>query len=183
MRKVTEMEDLYELVQTRETNLRGIQGVFTTYSNLQESPTRDLFTKHPTKPHHWIYECRADDCLVFTNSYKVNLLPLEVLLETHPAIQTAVNIGQRRPSITAIVEFSDNHREKVRERDSSSISCQSSRSTIERKGMWTLSIDRIIFTIKPLPRNRKGGLIRRKVVEDFLEEIEMRYGNGSSPEL
>ena len=65
-------DGLYELVVRRNESLRLFQGVFFTFSELQEYSMKDLFSKHPTKPDLWLYEGRADDVVVFSNGENFN---------------------------------------------------------------------------------------------------------------
>ena len=72
----THSESLYELVMKRGPIVVQIQPPFSMFPDLQEFPTRDLFSPHPTKQDLGAYEGRSDDLIVFlTGSF--NPLALE----------------------------------------------------------------------------------------------------------
>ncbi|OAG09382.1 acetyl-CoA synthetase-like protein, partial [Paraphaeosphaeria sporulosa] len=52
---------LYELVFKKSNDLADVQGIFKTSLRSQECSMGDLYSKHPTKPHHWKHEGRTDD--------------------------------------------------------------------------------------------------------------------------
>jgi hypothetical protein len=56
--------NLYEMVFTRQSEAADFQGVFKNYRYLKEYSMSDIYSKHPTKPHHWKYEGRVDDMIV-----------------------------------------------------------------------------------------------------------------------
>src|SRR6186713_3226922 len=53
--------DLYELVFINGVEHAAQQTIFTLYPRKKEHPTADLYSKHPTKPHHWKFEGRKSD--------------------------------------------------------------------------------------------------------------------------
>lgn len=84
------------MVLVRKSETKLLQGIFTTYPDLTEWPTKDLYSKHPTKTDHWLYEGRADDIIVFSNGEKLNPMSLEQSIEAHSEVKSAVVIGTGR---------------------------------------------------------------------------------------
>lgn len=58
-------DDQYEMVLVRDRLFDLFQAVFVTFPKIFEWRTRDLYTKHPSKPGLWLYKGRADDIIVF----------------------------------------------------------------------------------------------------------------------
>ena len=56
-------EDLFEMVFINKPDTLQYLAVFVLYPDITEWPTRDIWSKHPTKPHHWHYEGRLDDLI------------------------------------------------------------------------------------------------------------------------
>lgn len=97
--------DLYELVYVKDTRYIDYQGVFKRYPYMHEYYTQDLYSKHPTKPHHWKHEGRKDDLITFQNGWKFNPMVHERKIESHPAVQNALIIGTGREKPAAIIQL------------------------------------------------------------------------------
>lgn len=69
------------------------QGLFHTFPALQSYNTKDLYTKHPTKPNLWAYKGRNDDIIVLSNGYKISPLDTEALITTHPSIEGCLMVS------------------------------------------------------------------------------------------
>ena len=67
-------EDLHELYFVRHLKLADIQPIFATFPNISEYPTKDLFSKHPTKDDLWLCRGRADDIIAYSTGEKMNPL-------------------------------------------------------------------------------------------------------------
>lgn len=96
--------DVYEMVFVRNPTLERFQFVFKVFPKLQEFSPKDLYKKHPTKPHHWRHIGRVDDILVFSNGEKMMPRITEDLLSAHPAIRSALVVGRGRFNAAAILE-------------------------------------------------------------------------------
>ncbi|KAI8943280.1 hypothetical protein NX059_001300 [Plenodomus lindquistii] len=99
------VDGLFELVFVKDTRLSEYQGVFKTYPHLEEYSMQDLYSPHPSKPHHWKHEGRNDDTIVFQNGWKFNPMIHERLIEAHPYVQHAVVVGNGRDRPALIVEL------------------------------------------------------------------------------
>lgn len=96
---------LFELVYVRKPECADFQSVFKVYPHLSEYSMRDLYSKHPTKAHHWRHEGRKDDIIVFRNGAKLNPMLHERLLAQHPKIHACLVVGTGRNKPAAIIEF------------------------------------------------------------------------------
>ena len=65
-------EELYELVIVRHPSTDPYHSAFLTFPELNEFPLNDLYSKHPTKPNHWLYVGRTDDVIVLSNGEKLS---------------------------------------------------------------------------------------------------------------
>ncbi|KAL1884099.1 putative NRPS-like protein biosynthetic cluster [Diaporthe australafricana] len=77
------------------------------YHNLPgENPyfTKDLFTKHPTKPNLYKFYGRRDDILVLSNGEKLNPIPLEQHVQGSPDLKGVMLVGNGRNQTALIVE-------------------------------------------------------------------------------
>lgn len=97
--------DLFELVYVRNPEYAGFQGVFKIFPHLLEYPMRDLYSKHPTKPHHWRHEGRKDDIIVFQSGSKFNPMLHERTIAMHPRIHACLLVGTGRDRPAAIIEL------------------------------------------------------------------------------
>lgn len=97
--------DLYELVYVRNPDYAEFQGVFKVFPHLLEYSMHDLYSKHPTKPHHWRHEARRDDIIAFKNGYKFNPMLHERLIAMHPKVHACMLVGTGRDKPAAIIEL------------------------------------------------------------------------------
>lgn len=97
--------DLFELVYVRKREIADFQGVFKAFPHLSEYSMRDLYSKHPTKPHHWKHECRKDDIIVFSCGAKFNPMLHERLISQHPKVHACLVVGTGRNRPAAIIEL------------------------------------------------------------------------------
>lgn len=171
--------DGYEMVVVRDARLEGMQPTFEMFPDLQEYPTRDLFSKHPTKDGHWLYQGRSDDVIVFLNGEKSNPVMMEDLVQSHPDVVSALVIGQDRFEAALLIELSQ----------PSKLSTSEKAEWIEK--LWPVveeanrkcpayarvSKSHILFTSpeKSMSRAGKGTVQRKFTIDSFRSEIEALY--------
>ncbi|KAF5686208.1 NRPS-like enzyme [Fusarium denticulatum] len=97
--------DLYELVIIPVRSQTQSQSVFLIFPNLEEYRTKDLISKHPTKPHLWLHRGRLDDLILLSNGEKVDPHATEALLHTSPYIRSALIYGTARTHCALLVEL------------------------------------------------------------------------------
>jgi acyl-CoA synthetase (AMP-forming)/AMP-acid ligase II len=171
-------EGLYELHFVRDSQLELSQGIFSTFPNLDEYSTKDLFSKHPTKEDLWLFEGRSDDVIVCSTGQKINPLPIESLLNAHPSVVSAIVCGQSRIQISLLVEPKHSPIDGI------------SRSTLLRD-IWPIveranqdqpqvgriTQDLVVFT-KPgklMVRAGKGTVLRRMTEDLYRQELDEIY--------
>ena len=99
--------DLLEMCFFRQDHLDLYQVVFSTSPDYQDYSINDLYLEHPTKPGLWKYRGRADDILTLTNGEKANLIAMEDLIGTHPAVRSVLLFGQACFPTALLVEARD----------------------------------------------------------------------------
>ena len=171
-------EGQYEMVIVRKQELDLVQAVFVTFPDLQEYRTKDLWSKHPTKPDHWFYEGRGDDIIVFANGEKLNPLTMEQTIESHPDVSAALVTGTGRFQSCLLVEphkpiETGHQREKFLE---------DIWVTVEKANQTTVThgrVDRPSMLIttpgKPFLRAGKGSVQRKATLNLYAKELEAHY--------
>lgn len=172
---------LHELVILRGET-REIQGIFHTFPDLMEYRTKDLFSPHPTRLGLWRYEGRLDDTITLINGKKINPIPMEKLIENHSLVSRAVVIGNRRFQPALLVEPSVSSNLSVKDESAVSEFVHAIWPAVEQANELLpdgvqIGIMRIGLASpnKPFRTTPKGSTQRRKVLEDYEEEIEKVY--------
>jgi acyl-CoA synthetase (AMP-forming)/AMP-acid ligase II len=175
-------EDLYEAVIVRNQNEEEEQPVFKLYPHLQEYPTKDLFSPHPSKPDLWTYRGRADD-MINLASGTINPTHMDHAIAAHPEVRDALMVPVGK---YARERFAANTGLLVELKATEPLSTEKRKDIIDQ--IWALaeeanlkyraeariSKSRILISDphKPLPRNVKGMVQRRLTLELYAEELE-----------
>ena len=173
--------DEYELVVIRDDTLRPFQPVFELFPDLPEFSSKDLFSKHPTKPNLWLYQGRSDDVITFLNGEKTNPISMEGSISSHPDIRSALVIGQGRFEASLLVEpcqsdpLSINDRAHFIERLWPVIQEANSQCPAHAR----VSKSHVLFTTpeKPMSRAGKGTVQRRLTIEKYSAELDALYAD------
>lgn len=172
-------DDLYEQVIIRNPKLEIYQGIFSTYPELDEWSTKDVFQKHPSKDNIWLYKGRVDDLIVFSTAEKLNPYEMESVIETCPAVGAALVMGFGRPQSSLLIE-------------PSSAPPESSTGEVELLNtIWPvvqeankkspsygrIHKNMIMFTsaTKPMQKTGKGTVQRKMTLDSYSAEIDALY--------
>ena len=174
------------MVVVRDPNLEMYQGAFTINPGLHEWPTRDLYSKHPTKPHHWRHEARVDDLIVCANGSKFSPQRMQMEVQQHPDVSLALMTGSHRHRPALIVQLQDpavdgeEQRRRIREEVWAIVSKMNAEFPIQGKVMESL----IMYTTpgKDFPLAGKATLQRAAAIEMYQSELDDLY-NAAGPEL
>lgn len=167
--------ELYELVFVRKPEFARWQQIFQVYPNLHRFPTKDLWTKHPTKPGLWRYAGRSDDLIVLSHGEDLYASDIEAAIEKHPEVAAALVGGQGRPRPFLIVEWkSDSEGNEDRLEELWPVIEEANRKCSD---YVKLSRPLVFFTdpAKPLVRTAKGTVSRRQSLELYAAEIDRLY--------
>ncbi|KAI0969100.1 hypothetical protein F4678DRAFT_180499 [Xylaria arbuscula] len=105
LREVT--PGLYELFFVKKAQYKRWQGLFYTFPEDTEYSTKDLFAPHPTEPGRWLCVGRADDVVVLSNGEKVQPVDIEACISSHPLVNSALVVGNRRFHAAVLMELRD----------------------------------------------------------------------------
>lgn len=120
-------EGLYELVVTADDKSADFTAISHNLPGITTYRTKDLFTRHPTRPRLFKYHGRCDDIIVLANGEKFNPTPLEMNIQHHSSLKGALVIGNNRVQSTLLVEPKLSLRTMWRDRSSLMTSGHSSR--------------------------------------------------------
>jgi hypothetical protein len=96
-------DDVFELVIVKDSKTEKLHGIFDTFPELDQYRTRDLYSQ--LGHGWWQYKGRADDLIVLSNGEKVNPIPLENIIQSHPKIRAALVVGEYQFSPSSLVEL------------------------------------------------------------------------------
>lgn len=174
-------EDLYELVLVKEPKIESAQFIFFTFPELSEWPSKDLFSKHPTKP-LWRYRGRSDDTIVMSNGLKINPSVMESMVSSHPKVVSALLTGDGQLQAAWLIELRD---PPVND-DNTSQLVDEIWPTIEKANdigpiQARVPRDAIVFTTKGRPMFRAGkGTVQRKItIKTYQPELSKACKVGS----
>lgn len=176
-------DGLHEQFIVRRRELDLFQGVFSTYPDMDEFSTKDLYRQHPTKPNLWKFCGRTDDVIVFSSAEKFNPVDFEGALMAHPSIKTAIVGGHGKFQPCLLIEPGEVDKNGY---DSSSllnhlwpIVLEASRACSAHAKVMK---DFILFTDekKGVERAGKGTVQRMMTLQLYEEEIDRLY---EMPEL
>lgn len=73
-------DGLRELVIVRNEKFDLLQGVFSTFPEIDQYGMKDLYEQHPSRPNAWVFRARADDIISFINAEKLNPVTMEGII-------------------------------------------------------------------------------------------------------
>ncbi|KAH8691535.1 hypothetical protein BGW36DRAFT_388500 [Talaromyces proteolyticus] len=169
-------DGLYELVVPRGED-RNVHSVFHTYPNNAEYHTGDLFLPHPKVEGSWLYHGRLDDIIVLSNGEKFNPTTMEAVICSHPHVARAIVLGQGRFQSAVLIEP-----DRSVWTDEDAVLIADIWPTVQKANEGAarharLMKDRIgvASPSKPFKITPKGTIQRRRVINDYSDEIEALY--------
>lgn len=171
-------DGLSEQIIVRRRELDLFQSVFSTYPEIDEFRTKDLYREHPTKPGLWKFCGRTDDVIVFSNAEKFNPIDFEGAISSHPAIRTALVGGHGKFQTCLLIEPVAPHETEAKNAsllneiwptiEGANGVCPSHARVMK---------DFVIFTdkTKGVERAGKGTVQRMMTLDLYREEIDTLY--------
>ena len=170
--------DLYEMVLVRDASGKVPQHIFLNFPELSEWPTKDLFSKHPTRDRLWRYRGRSDDLIIMLNALRVNPVASEGILAGHPKVTGALLTGTSREEVAWLIETaepptSDSEKASLIEEIWPTIMKANETGDAQSHA----AKDMVVFTAKdkPMLRAGKGTIQRRLTVESYEAELDALY--------
>ncbi|PQE27512.1 thioester reductase domain-containing protein [Rutstroemia sp. NJR-2017a BBW] len=175
-------DDLYEMIIEKKPELQDAQHIFCAFPELSEWHSKDLFSRHPTKPDLWKYQGRTDDILVLSTGSNINPLVMEGVLLTYPKVISAPLVGAGRPETAWLIEACD----PPQNLEDSEALVEELWSTIEKANDEAhtrieakVRRSNIIFVTKekPMLRTAKGTIQRKATISAYRKELDILYNN------
>ncbi|XXH01320.1 hypothetical protein Hte_007678 [Hypoxylon texense] len=173
----------YELVIFADESNKDAAPLYHNLPGINPYYTKDLFTRHPTKPQLFKYYGRKDDILVLDNGEKVNPIPLEQYVQGHPAVKGALVVGNGRIQPALLVEPREPLLDESERRNFLKMLWpRIKESNAYVPGQGRITQDKIFCALpdKPFIRAGKGTIIRKSTEAAYQGEIEQLYSNASS---
>lgn len=174
-------EGLYEAVVYRDQDPERVQPIFHVFPETNSWRTKDLYTKHPTKPGLWLYYGRADDIIVFLNGEKTNPASMEQHVSKHPEVAMAIVIGTLRLQAALLVELTVEKPLSTAERAAmiEKIWPVVEEANIECPHHAKVSKSHIMFTNPetPMLRSGKGTIQRQPTLDLYVNEVNSLYSD------
>ena len=178
-------EGLYEQFMVRHPSTDPYHATWYTFPDQPEYSTKDLFSKHPTKPNLWFYEGRSDDVIVFSNGEKFNPSGMEATLRTHPDVSRVIVVGQARFEPAALIELHAPPSEEWKKHLLESFTPYLIKVNETAPAYAKLQRDHLAFTTpeKPMILADKGTVKRTPTAKAYAEEIEQLYAHANDSSL
>lgn len=110
---------VYELVVSLRPKHRMFHPVALLFPDIEEYRTKDLYTRIPEIDNCYRYQGRRDDLIVLSNGEKINPVPLENIVASHPAVKNALFVGEHQFLPSLLIELREgyavNNEEESRE--------------------------------------------------------------------
>ncbi|KAG8676487.1 hypothetical protein FPOAC2_02582 [Fusarium poae] len=164
--------ELYELVIKPVS--QQSQSVFLIFPDLKEYRTKDLVSKHPTKPHLWLHRGRLDDLILLSNGEKVDPHATEAFLHTSPYISSALVYGTGRAYCALLVELQTNveHAGAV---DLLWPLVQEANKLVPSHAQISKDMILVAQPSKPFCRAGKGSVQRQMTFSEYEKELAALY--------
>ena len=178
-------DGLYEQFMVRHSSTDPYHATWYTFPDQSEYSTKDLFSKHPTKPNLWYYEGRSDDVIVFSNGEKFNPSAMEATLRTHPDVSRVIVVGQARFEPAALIELHASPSEEGKKHLLESFTPYLIKVNETAPAYAKLQRDHLAFTTpeKPMILADKGTVKRTPTAKAYDEEIEQLYAHANDSSL
>lgn len=172
--------ELFELVYIKKPAYADFQGAFKAYPSINEFSMQDLYSPHPSKPHHWKHEGRKDDIIIFKNGWKFHPMLHERAISSHPAVQQALVIGTGRDRPAVIIELKPEYYTEDPAQQANLLASMWPRIVSANNVVETYSQLERRYAIfakrsKPFAIGMKGVVQRKETISQYAEEIDELY--------
>lgn len=184
MRLYDPNEGTFELIVFADDSNKDTTAIYHNLPGVVEYRTKDLFTQHPRKPRLFKYYGRSDDIIVLANGEKLNPIPLEISIQSHPSLKGAFVIGNEKTQAALIVEPKDALDVVGRTKLLSELWPLVEKSNSLISGQGRIQQGKVLCAVpeKPLSRTAKGTIIRKVSEAAYKDEIEQLYSDIPSQE-
>ncbi|KAL9108530.1 MAG: hypothetical protein Q9227_006745 [Pyrenula ochraceoflavens] len=179
-------EDLCECVLVRDAKIEKAQFVFQNFPHLREWRTKDLFSRHPSRPDLWRFRGRRDDMIVLSNGRNVDPSLMESIVTGHLKVKAALLSGNGRTALALLVEVSEPpSSEQEKQNLLEEILPTVQKGNELSKSYARVKADMIVLSKKekPFPRAGKGSVQRQMALDEYKLELNWLYDEGPGKDL
>lgn len=175
-------DDIYELVIVKDPKTDKFHGIFETFPDIDEYRTRDLYSQTSAGSGWWRYKGRADDLIVLSNGEKINPIPLENIIRTHPRISAALVVGEYQFNPSLLLELESGEIRSIRKAQKDVLDdiwpiVQEANKTAPGFSKIPKSLILIAAADKPFKRAGKGTVQRQATVKLYTEELHKLFSS------
>jgi thioester reductase-like protein len=179
MQPSSDEEGAFELVLFADATTEKMSALNHNLPGISEYRTKDLFKQHTEKPGLWRYSGRRDDIIVLSNGEKFNPVPMELMIQGHPALSGALVVGTGRIQAGLLVEVKPEFH-KHRSQEGSLIEdiwpvVEMANQLVPGQGRIMQNKILLSGTTKPFIRAGKGTIVRKLTERLYGPEIESLY--------
>ena len=176
----------YERVVTKNPKFAKYHAIWSTFPDITEWRTRDLFVRDVEDPNFWTFVGRTDDVIVLSNGEKVQPVALQTRIQDHPLLKSAVVVGQGQFQVGLIIE-PDYDKYDASMPDQELIdkvwpAVETACKSVTATGRIFRDMIMVAKKDKPFPRAGKGTILRAKTLALYKEEIEELYAKSKDVE-
>lgn len=102
-------QGVYELIVSLSPKHRMFHPVALLFPDTEEYRTKDLYTRIPDIDNCYRYQGRRDDLIVLSNGEKINPVPLENIVASHPAVKNALFVGEHQFLPSLLIELREGY--------------------------------------------------------------------------
>ncbi|KAI4209012.1 MAG: hypothetical protein LQ351_008010 [Letrouitia transgressa] len=171
-------DDLYELVLEKNPKIEKAQFVFQNFPHLEEWPTKDLFSRHPTRNDLWRFRGRKDDITVMSNGRNIDPGLMEASVAGHPKVKAALLYGAGKTKASLLVEAVEpptSAEERLRLVQEIWPTVKKSNEVMNAYGRIQKSLILIATKEKAFMRTAKGSMQRAVTINAYEQELNELY--------
>lgn len=174
-------DGLYEMFLVRNPKLNLYQGIFSTFPDIHEYSTNDLFSKHPDPAKGFLYKwtSRADDVVVLSNGENLAPALMETSLKSSKAVKGAMVVGHGKFEPAALVDLGDSPPKEPGDRQEilKALEPAINEANKHAPAHGQLDPEHVLFADedRPIRYLGQGKMQRNQTYELYEEDIEQVY--------
>lgn len=173
-------DGLFELVFQINPEFKKDMFLCHTFPDLSEWRSRDLFSRHPDKPHLYKFHGRVNDTIVLSTGEKLYPVPMEMAMTGVAGIRGALVVGQGCPQAALLVELASKDPISPEVHQNLWTAIEAVNATVPAYGYIVKSMIMFADPQRPFKRAGKGTIIRKLTEELYLKDIQALYTNIAS---
>ena len=172
-------DGMYELVLHQQPKVAWMRVLSHNFPETKTWRTGDLFTRHASKANLWRFCSRVDDLVVMSNGLKVKPIPMELIIQGSPFVNSALIAGQGRVEPILLIEPSDTGKLLQPEELYKDLRAVIEEANLIAPAYAQISSSKIIIgsSDRPFVRAPKGTVVRKLTTDLYAPEIDKAYSD------